>query len=91
MSLTSFDKESGLDVCPTCGHDFSSGVCEKDRAAGDILLLLVTAKLYKDIKGKDASYEKAKDEAWALAKEYLEVAMPNEYLSVVDSMESGSG
>jgi hypothetical protein len=64
---------------------------KKDQAAADILLMLVALKLYKDLKGKDEHYEEKQPEAWAMAKAYLQAAMPKEYSEIVAAMASTDG
>lgn len=55
---------------------------DRNSAAADIVLALVTLKSYKDAKGKDALYEIEQPKAWALAKQFLEAAMPEEYAAI---------
>lgn len=68
----------------------ASKLCaQRNSAAANIVLMLVTLKARKDRLGKDAVYESKQPEAWALAKEFLQKAMPDEYAATEAALGKG--
>lgn len=61
---------------------------ERNGAAADILLALVTLKSYKDTIGKDEHYETEQPKAWKLAREFLQAAMPEEYGQIDEAIRA---
>lgn len=62
---------------------------KRNEAAANIVLMLITLKARKDRIGKDRNYELHQPQAWTLAKEFLQCAMPNDYAAIDAALPPG--